>query len=102
MFNVNTISHTPHIKSIVKFLLMRSSMVLSMVASCNNFCYLALRSATSFGRGRCIDQCFHEIHKKKLQGVTSEDLEYQGKKMQSSSVTESVFKSSRTQNAFSG
>ena len=48
---------------------MRSSIVLSMVASCNNFRYSALRSATSFGRGRRIDQCFHEAHKKKSQGV---------------------------------
>ena len=81
---------------------MRSSIVLSMVASCNNFRYLALRSATSFGRGRRIDQCFHETLKKKLQGVTSGDLGNQGKIMRSSSVAESVFESSRTQNAFSG
>ena len=44
---------------------MRSSIVLSMVASCNNFRYSALSSATYFGRRRRIDQCFHETHKKK-------------------------------------
>ena len=81
---------------------MRSSIVLSMVASCNNFRYSALSSATSFGMGRHIDQCFHKTHKKKSQGVTSGDLGYQDKKMRSSSVVESVFESSRTQNAFSG
>ena len=79
---------------------MRSSIVLSMVASCNNFRYSTLRSATSFGRGRHIDQCFHKTHKKKLQGVTSGDLGYQGKRTRSSSVAKSVFESSRTQNAF--
>ena len=47
-----------------------------MTASCNSFRYLALSSATSFGRGRRIDQCFYETHKKKSQGVTSGDLEY--------------------------
>ena len=103
MFNVNTVSHTPHIKPIVKIpAKMRSSIVLSIVASCNNFRYSALRSATSFGRGRRIDQCFDETHKKKSQGVTSGDLGYQGKRTRSSSVAESVFESSRTQNAFSG
>ena len=81
---------------------MRSSIVLSMIASCNNFRYSALRSATSFGRGRHIDQCFHETHKKKSQGVTSGDLEYQGKRTRPSSVAESVFERLRTQNAFSG
>ena len=81
---------------------MRSSIVLSMVASCNNFRYSALRSATSFGRERRIDQCFHETHKKKSQSVTSGDIGYQGKRTRSSSVAKSVFESSRTQNAFSG
>ena len=81
---------------------MRSSIVLSMVASCNNFRYSALRLATSFGRVRRIDQCFHKTHKKKSQDVTSVDLGYQGKRTRSSSVAESVFESSRTQNAFSG
>ena len=74
--------------------------MLSIVASC--FGYSALRSATSFGGGRSIDQCFHETHKKKSQGVTSGDLGYQGKRTRSPSVVESVFESSRTQNAFSG
>ena len=81
---------------------MHSNIVLSMVAICNNFRYSALRPAASFGRGRRIDQCFHKTHKKKLLGVTSGDLGYQDKRTQSSSVVESVFESSRTQNAFSG
>ena len=81
---------------------MRSSIVLSMVASCNNFRYSALRSTTSFGRGRRIDQCFHDTHKKKSQGVTTGDLGYQRKRTRSSSVAESVFENLRTQNAFSG
>ena len=49
-----------------------------------------------------MDQCFHETHKKKSQGVTSGDLGYQGKGTRLSSVAKSVFESSRTQNAFSG
>ena len=81
---------------------MRSSIVLSMIASCNNFRYSALRLARSFGRGRRVDHCFHETHKKKSQGVTSGDLGYQGKRTRSSSVAESVFESSKIQNAFSG
>ena len=94
MFNENTVSQIPA--------KMRSSIVFCMIASCNNFRYSALSLATSFGRGRRIDQCFHEIHKKKSQGVTSGDLGYQGKRTPSSSVAESVFESSKTQNAFSG
>ena len=81
---------------------MSSSIVLSMVASCNNVRYSALRLTTSFGRWRRIDQCFQENQKKKSRGVTSGDLGYQGKRTRWSSVAESVFESSRTQNDFSG
>ena len=100
MFNVNTVSHTPYQADIQIPAKMRSGIVLSMVASCNNFRYSALISATSFGRGRRIDQCFHKTHKKKSQGVTSGDLGCQGKRTRLSSVAESVFENSRTQYAF--
>ena len=47
---------------------MRSSIVLSMVASCNNFRYSALRSATSFGRGEVHRQVLSRNPQKEVAG----------------------------------